>query len=92
MRAYTRKTGRNRLPRKVLPCLGCGKNFLTDVAHRVCKRCTRRNNASRVGAIVRHPVAITRASLERAGLYDNLLPWGDRIEGPEPGTPLEAED
>jgi hypothetical protein len=30
--------------RKKMKCLGCGKEFLTDRCHRICRMCRRRNN------------------------------------------------
>lgn len=33
----------NWLPKKPLPCLGCGDVILTDRAHRFCKACSERN-------------------------------------------------
>jgi hypothetical protein len=34
--------------KKTISCLGCGDPMWTDRCHRICKKCQRRNNASRV--------------------------------------------
>lgn len=39
--------------RKHLPCLGCGELMWTEPGHRICKKCHRRNNRSRMGRVYR---------------------------------------
>ncbi|MFH1023029.1 MAG: hypothetical protein V1809_06540 [Planctomycetota bacterium] len=42
------------LPKKSLPCLKCGKFFLTDRHHRFCRRCKDENEKlGAVGGLVR---------------------------------------
>ena len=41
-----------RLPvKKMLPCLGCGKELFTDAAHRFCTKCKERNKKVRGEAV-----------------------------------------
>ena len=55
--------------RKWLTCLRCGRRIYTDIYHRLCRRCTMRNEAvsHRTGRISRE-----LASLIRHGGFDDV--------------------
>ena len=38
-----KKIYRRNKEKKPLHCLKCGKPMLTDICHRICRRCTKRN-------------------------------------------------
>ena len=54
------KTGRAlNLKRKMLRCLGCGKEIYTDRCHRFCQKCKRRNKPmqDKGGRCALHPLS-----------------------------------
>ena len=58
--------------KKNLTCLGCGTPMWTDPAHRMCKKCKRRNEAS-PGEKTRYSFAGGRENLMGGHEPDGLL-------------------